>query len=57
MIQEVPNLEIPEVVIDRAHVTGPYYTDKKNAKKCVNLSLFALQRSVIALHLTELEGL
>ena len=57
MIQEVPNLEIPEVVIDRAHVTGPYYTDKKNAKKCVNLSSFALQRSVILLHLTELEGL
>ena len=54
--QEVPDLEIPEVVIDRAHRIGPDYTDKK-CRKCVSLSLFALRRSIIVQHFTELEGL
>ena len=56
LIQEVPDLEIPEVVIDRAHRIGPDYTDKKR-RKCVSLPLFALRRSVIVQHFTELEGL
>ena len=32
LIEEVPNLEIPEVVIDRAHRIGPDYTVKKTQK-------------------------
>ena len=56
LIQEVPDLEIPEVVIGRAHRIGPDYTDKKR-RKCVSLSLFPLGRSVIVQHFTELEGL
>ena len=32
LIEEVPDLEIPEVVIDRAHRTGPDYNDKKSAE-------------------------
>ena len=34
LIKEVPDLEIPEVVIDRAHRIGPDYIDKKS-RKCV----------------------
>ena len=56
LIQEVPGLETPEVVIDRAHRIGPDYTDKKR-RKCVSLPLFVLRRSVIVQHFTELEGL
>ena len=29
LIEEVPDLEIPEVVINRAHRIGPDYTNKK----------------------------
>ena len=54
--EEVPDLEMPEVVIDGAYRTGSDYTDKKH-RKCVSLSLFALQRSTIVQHFTELEGL
>ena len=32
LIEEVPDFEISEVVIDRAHRIGPDYTDKKNAE-------------------------
>ena len=32
LIEEVPDLEIPEVVIDRAHRIGPDYNDKKSAE-------------------------
>ena len=35
--QEVPDLEIPEVVIDRAHRIGPDYTDKKTQKVCKSI--------------------
>ena len=31
LIEEVPDLEIPEVVIDRAHIIGPDHNDKKSA--------------------------
>ena len=51
LIQEFPDLEIPEVVIDRAHRIGPDYTNKKS------LSLLALRRYVIVQYFTELEGL
>ena len=54
--EEVPDLEMPEVVIDAAYRIGPDYTDKKH-RKCVSLSLFALQRSTIVQHFTGLEGL
>ena len=54
--EEVPDLEIPKVVIDRAHRIGPDYTNK-TCRKYVSLSLFALRRSVILQHFTELEGL
>ena len=59
LIEEVPDLEIPEVVTGRAHRIGPDYPDKKKQKrrKCVSLSLFDLQRSVIEHHFTELESL
>ena len=56
LFEEVPDLEIPEIVIDRAHRIGPDYTDKKR-RKCVSLPLFDLQRSAIVQHFTELEGL
>ena len=56
LIEEVPDLEIPEVLIDRAHRIGLDYTDKKR-RKCVSLSLFDLQRSLIVQYFTELEGL
>ena len=56
LIEEVPDLEILEVVIDRAHRIGPDSTEKKR-RKCVSLSLFDLQRSVIVQHFTELESL
>ena len=42
LIEEVPDLEIPEVVTDRAHRIGPDYPDKKKRRKCVSLSLFDL---------------
>ena len=48
--------EIPEVLIHKAHKIGPDYTHKK-CRLCNSLSFFALQRSVIVQHLTELEGL
>ena len=32
LFEEVPDLEIPEIVIDRAHRIGPDYTDKKTQK-------------------------
>ena len=51
------SLCLPEGVIDRAHRIGPDYTEKKKHRKCVTLSLFDLQRSVIVQHFTELEGL
>ena len=57
LIEEVPDLEIPEVVIDRAHRIGPDYNDKKKCRKCVSLLLFALRNSVIVQHFAELEGL
>ena len=57
LIEEVPDLEIPEVVTDRAHRIGPDYPDKKKRRKCVSLSLYDLQRSVIVHHFTELESL
>ena len=56
LIQEFPDLEIPEVVIDRAHRIGPDCTNKKS-RKCVSLSLLALRRYVIVQYFTELEGL
>ena len=37
LIEEVPDLEIPEVVIDRAHRNGPDYTDKKTQKVCKSI--------------------
>ena len=37
LIEEVPDLEIPEVVIDRAHRIGPDYTDKKTQKVCKSI--------------------
>ena len=37
LIQEVPDLEIPEVVIGRAHRIGPDYTDKKTQKVCKSI--------------------
>ena len=33
LIEEVPDLEIPEAVIDRAHRIGPDYTDKNKVQK------------------------
>ena len=33
LIEEVPDLEIPEVVTDRAHRVGPDYPHKKNPQK------------------------
>ena len=63
LIEEVPDLEIPEVVTDRAHRIGPDLnitttkTKQKKCRKCVSLLLSTLQSSVILLHFTELEGL
>ena len=37
LIEEIPDLEIPEVVIDRAHRIGPDYTDKKTQKVCKSI--------------------
>ena len=37
VIDEVPDLEIPKVVIDRAHRNGPDYTDKKTQKMCKSI--------------------
>ena len=37
LIEEVPELEIPEVVIDRAHRIGPDYTEKKTQKVCKSI--------------------
>ena len=37
LIEEVPDLEIPEVVIDRAHRIGPDYNDKKVQKVCESI--------------------
>ena len=56
LIEEVPDLEMPEVLTDKAHRIGLDYTDKKR-RKCVSLSLFDLQRSLIVQYFTELEGL
>ena len=39
LIEEVPDLEIPEVVIDRAHRIGPDYTDKKTQKVCKSITV------------------
>ena len=55
LYKQVPDLEIPEVVIGRAHTIGLYRQKKR--RKCVSLSLFALRRSVILQHFTELKGL
>ena len=56
LVEEVPDLEIPEILIDRAHRIGPDHTDKKR-RECVSLLLFALRRSVIVQHFTEPKGL
>ena len=37
MVQEVPDLEIAEFVIDRAHNFGPDYTEQKNQKVCKSI--------------------
>ena len=37
LIEEVPDLEIIKVVIDRAHRIGPDYTDKKRRKVCKSI--------------------
>ena len=37
LIEEIPDLKIPEVVIDRAHRIGPDYTDKKTQKVCKSI--------------------
>ena len=60
LIQEVPDLEIPEVVIDRAYRSGPDYTDKKR-KVCkstiVHFTTFchhtAFYRAQVRLDLTK----
>ena len=64
LIEEVPDLEIPEVVKDRAHRIGPDLNitttttkQTKKCRKCVSLLLSTLRCSVILLHFTELEGL
>ena len=57
LIEEVSDLEILKLyIIDRAHRIGPDYTNKK-CRKCVSLSLFNLQCSVIMQHFTELKSL
>ena len=40
LIEKVPDLEIPEVVVDRAHRIGPDYTNNKKRRKCVSQLLF-----------------
>ena len=37
LVEEFPDLELPEVVTDRAHKIGP----NKKCRKCVSLLLFA----------------
>ena len=39
LIKEVPDLDIPEVVIERAHRIGPDYTDKKRQKVCKSITV------------------
>ena len=53
--EKVPDFEIPEAAIGRAHSIGHDYTDKKH-RKSVSLLLFAWRPSVIVQHFTELEG-
>ena len=56
LIEEVPDLAIPEVVIDRPKELVLIISTKK-CRKYVSLSLFTLPRSVIVQHFTEIEGL
>ena len=37
LIEKLSDLEIPEVLIDRAHRIGPDYTDKKTQKVCKSI--------------------
>ena len=56
LIEEVPDLAIPEVVTDRPKELVLIILTIKR-RKYVSLSLFALRRSVIVQHFTEIEGL
>ena len=54
LIEEVPDFEIPEAVID---VELVLIIPTKKRGKCVSLILFVLRSSAIVQHFTELEGL
>ena len=57
MVEEVPDLEIPEVVTERARRIDLGFPNKKKRRKSVSLLLIALRRSVIVQHFTKVKGL
>ena len=53
LVEEFPDLELPEVVTDRAHKIGP---NKKMQKVCKSI-IVRFRPSFIVQYFTELEGL